>query len=819
MKKNKILFLVVLVFSFFVLTSCYEDCLHEESDWIIDVQPTCQKTGLKHTVCINCYRKLEEKVIEKLDHALIRHEGKEVTCTEAGYQTYDTCENCDYTTFKEIEAKGHTLIHHEGKEVTCTEAGYQAYDTCENCEYTTYEEIEAKGHELVHHEGKEATCTTLGHNEYDECKNCDYTTYEEIIIDHNYVDYVCTMCFESLQDNLIYELASNEIGYYVTGMHNPQAEITKIVIPDEYEGKPVIGVDLNVFTSLVNLTSLQLSDNISYLEGNLGDSNICNQFDNGYYLGSSNNPYLVLVKPTTKTLESILINKNTKIISSYALYDCNNLKVVSLEEGSQLITINKAAFYKCTSLTRITLPFIGGSAESNRYLGYIFGASAYSQNINFVPNSLKEINILEGCTSIGFNAFFKCEKIESINLPSTLQTIAAGAFNHCLNLENITIPSNVTSIGFSIFNDCKSLKSIVVPDKVTYIPESAFYQCISLENIVFPTTIEIIEKGALSGCTNLKSMTLPFVGGTQNAEGTNGMLAYLFGGGKYYSDNSKYVPTTLKEVIILEGCTLIGQYAFSSCSSIESITIPSTVTTIKQCVFSSCTNLKNITMLANVTKFDQKLFSNCTSLTTITIPSSVTSIELDTFKNCLSLESIIVDENNTTFTTIDGSLYTKDETKLIKYALGKKDSDFTIPSTVTSIESLAFSSTPYLKNLIIPSSVTTIVEKAFENCTSIESVTISSGLTTIEMCAFWQCTNLKSINIPSSVKTIGNWVFCRCTSLETIIIPSSVEFIGEYAFYQCDKITIYCECESQPNEWNENWNISDRPVYWGVKNN
>ena len=117
---------------------------------------------------------------------------------------------CDYTTYSEIPALGHDLVHHEAKSATCTEIGWNAYDTCSRCDYTTYSEIASLGHDLVHHEAKAATCTEIGWNAYDTCSRCDYTTYAEIAsLGHNYENtgvhdgyyvYVCSRCQDSYSE-------------------------------------------------------------------------------------------------------------------------------------------------------------------------------------------------------------------------------------------------------------------------------------------------------------------------------------------------------------------------------------------------------------------------------------------------------------------------------------------------------------------------------------------------------------------------------------------------------------------------------------------
>ncbi|MBQ7522918.1 MAG: PKD domain-containing protein [Oscillospiraceae bacterium] len=109
---------------------------------------------------------------------------KTETCTADGETTYTaTFESAVFATQMKkvpIAMLGHDLVHHDAKAATCTEIGWEAYDTCTRCDYTTYAEIAALGHDLVHHDAKPATCTEIGWNAYDTCTRCDYTTYVEI---------------------------------------------------------------------------------------------------------------------------------------------------------------------------------------------------------------------------------------------------------------------------------------------------------------------------------------------------------------------------------------------------------------------------------------------------------------------------------------------------------------------------------------------------------------------------------------------------------------------------------------------------------------
>ena len=129
-------------------------------------------------VCVTCGAEYGEK--DSNNHALEQHAAKAPTCTEIGWDAYDTCSRCDYTTYAELPALNHDLVNHDAKAPTCTEIGWDAYKTCSRCNYTTYAEQPALNHALVQHEAKAPTCTEIGWDAYEACSRCDYTTYAEL---------------------------------------------------------------------------------------------------------------------------------------------------------------------------------------------------------------------------------------------------------------------------------------------------------------------------------------------------------------------------------------------------------------------------------------------------------------------------------------------------------------------------------------------------------------------------------------------------------------------------------------------------------------
>ena len=148
--------------------------------------------------------------------------------------------------------------------------------------------------------------------------------------------------------------------------------------------------------------------------------------------------------------------------------------------------------------------------------------------------------------------------------------------------------------------------------------------------------------------------------------------------------------------------------------------------------------------------------------------------------------------------------------------------DVVIPSVykglpVTTIGRGAFEDCTLLTSITIPDSITSISSEAFYRCTSLTSITIPNSVTSIGATAFARCTSLTDISIPNSVTSIYQDAFHSCSSLERIIIHNSVTTIGNNAFYGCTSLTIYCEAEEKPSDWNENWNHSNCPVVWGYK--
>ena len=152
--------------------------------------PTCTEIGWDaYDRCIRCGYTTRKEL--PAQHDLKQHAAKAPTCTEKGWNAYETCSRCDYTTYTELTALNHALVNHDAKAPTCTEKGWDAYETCSRlgCDYTTYVELPAQ-HDLEQHAAQAPTCTEKGWDAYDTCSRCDHTTYAELpALNHDLVHH------------------------------------------------------------------------------------------------------------------------------------------------------------------------------------------------------------------------------------------------------------------------------------------------------------------------------------------------------------------------------------------------------------------------------------------------------------------------------------------------------------------------------------------------------------------------------------------------------------------------------------------------------
>lgn len=255
--------------------------------------------------------------------------------------------------------------------------------------------------------------------------------------------------------------------------------------------------------------------------------------------------------------------------------------------------------------------------------------------------------------------------------------------------------------------------------------------------------------------------------GTLTISGTGAMYDYWVG-----ADSPWKGSKSVKKVVIENGVTSIGSYAFDDCCSLTSVTIADTVTSIGDSAFAGNYSLGTVSFGENsqLGRIESQAFFSCKVLEEITLPAGVENISTDAFVHCDALEAIHIVEGGETYKSEKGVVYTANGDKLWIYPKGKKDSSYVIPDGVTEIGSVAFGLNAALTHVTIPASVTKIGTQAFWNCDCLENVVFSgdSRLTTIEESAFAYCGALKTLTIPASVTAIGENVFNGCDALTAV---------------------------------------------------
>ena len=247
----------------------------------------------------------------------------------------------------------------------------------------------------------------------------------------------------------------------------------------------------------------------------------------------------------------------------------------------------------------------------------------------------------------------------------------------------------------------------------------------------------------------------------------------LSGAGNMYDGYPEFTYNEeIKAVVVDDGVTSIGAYAFSECGNLTSVAIGGTVMSIGDNAFYNCTSLAEVDLPAGLVRIGDNAFDSCCSLTNMNIPDSVIYIGKLAFCNCDSLISVDIPNG---ITTIGDSVFSGCHSlKTVN-----------IPSSVTSIDDGAFDGCSSLTDVTLPNGVTHVGEAAFYGC-GLTHITIPTSITSIERSVFENCSELESVTIPKSVTKIGGYAFQNCSGLTSITIPDGVTEIGEYAFYDCE---------------------------------
>ncbi len=446
-----------------------------------------------------------------------------------------------------------------------------------------------------------------------------------------------------------------------------------------------------------------------------------------------------------------------------------------------------------------------GDSQAGSHFEFYFdyaSLSPFAWNTN-----IKEVIIKEGIESIAPCMFLCCENISSVVFPDSLYGIGDGAFEHCYSLTSIVLPQ-AAYIGEFAFDACGNQKSVTLSENVGYIGRYAFdgsektdiyyngtkemWDCIHIcdENIGLDNASIHIDKHQYGKCGSDVFWELDDETGILTISGTGEMFDY-----DHYYDTfiSPFKnKDEIKKVIIEDGITYIGEYAFSNCNSLISASIPDSVTCIGDYAFYPCQNLSRILYYGTV---EQR--ANIQYRTYI-----------DNYKKCNNIDYFycmqqcgenvywFFDEETDTLTfTGTGNMYDYEYRHMPFYDPYAESGyynwvikNIVIENGVTGVCDSAFSGFSYLESIVIPDSITKISLGLFDGCHSLKSFVIPDSITSIGEAAFVDCSNLSSIKIPDSVINIDAGAFYKCSNLTSITIPYSVTSIGYTAFGGCGKL-------------------------------
>ena len=741
-----------------------------------------------------------QQTIDKLAHAPadpVRENEVSATCAQEGsYDEVIYCEVCNTElsrTPQTIDKIAHTPsdpVRENEVPATCTaEGSYVKVVYCEVCGEEVRRItliIPAKGH------------TYSDKWSYNETYHWHAATCEHVdeMIDmtqHTLVGDKCSVCGAFVGSiGLEYMLSDDGIYYIVSSVGT--AFDSEIVIPSEYKGLPVKTIADSAFSgcdfittvyipdsitsignyafySCYSLTKIALPDNVTYIGDNA--FNGCDSL-RGITIPDSVKKIGIGAFNNCKKLQNITVSENNIVYASVGgiLYNKGLTEIIMVPGGitgsvtvpDSVTDIRFAAFEGCFSIESITLPFVGATKDGteNTHFGYIFGASSYSNNYSYVPDSLKTV-IITGGSSIDEYAFYNCSSLVSVTIPDSVTSIGNYAFAFCYSLTSINIPYGVTSIKRSTFSSC-ALTDITIPDSVTSIGEYAFSDC-DFTSIIVPDSVTKIGIFAFGGTYSLESITLPFIGATKDGtENTN--FGYIFGADNE-SGNSSYIPDALKTVVITGG-SFVDDYAFEACNSLMSITLPDSIKSIGAWAFSFCNSLERVTIGDGVANIGEYAFYSCNALESMILP----------FVGA----------------TRDGT-----ENTYFGYIFGASSYNFNsyfVPNSLktliitggSSIDDYAFYNCNSLQSITIPESVTDIGGNAFYDCKSLRSVMFGSGVTSIGENAFYNCDSMLSVTLPDNVTSIGEKAFQSCDSLTAVTLGNSISYIGDGAFFGCYKL-------------------------------
>ena len=331
--------------------------------------------------------------------------------------------------------------------------------------------------------------------------------------------------------------------------------LTSVTIPNSVES-----IGESAFDYCSGLTSVHISDiaawcNIAFSNS---DSNPLSNAHHLYFNGEE--------------VKDLVIPNSVKSIGDNAFYDCSGLTSVTIPNS--VTSIGDGAFYECSGLTSVTIPNSVTSIGGEAFRGC---------------SGLTSVTIGNSVTSIGDAAFYSCKGLTSVTIPNSVTSIGNCAFQYCSGLTSVTIGNSVTSIGGSAFWGCSRMTSVTIPNSVTSIGSNAFWSCYGMTSVTIGNSVTSIENGAFEGCSSLTSVHISDIAAWCNIDFADYYSNPLLCAHHLYFNGEE-----VKDLVIPNSVTSIGDNAFRNCSCLTSVTIPNSVTSIGNYAFAYCPELLDV---------------------------------------------------------------------------------------------------------------------------------------------------------------------------------------------------------------------------------
>ena len=499
------------------------------------------------------------------------------------------------------------------------------------------------------------------------------------------------------------------------------------------------------------------------------------------------------------------------------------IKSVKIEEG--VTSIGASAFQNCSMLG---IAYIPSTVKKAGYAAFADclnlnivdckgGLKATSDCMFYNNANLEHIEFSNELSAIASYAFYGCLSLKDVVLPSSVKTVNEGAFALCTTLKELTIIGNLTSVGQGAFFNCSELETVhLYGSKPKSVGSYAFYGCAREITLTGSSDSSWIKTESDTLITSGSSSTLSGTVGSVkwSIDVSNGILT-ISGTGSISNMEEGNAPWSqyaylISKIVVSEGVTGIGDYAFSQMSAITSVSLPQTLRSIGQYAFGKCTSLKEVVLPKNVTELGEGVFSCCVALTSLNLSSGVENIPDYMCSECYNLIDV---KSETTIKTVGyGAFYNcahlenadwlrnagnignwafayclelKEEIKTTgtigEYAFYCCSNISNVNfSGISSIGEYAFSQSGIRSATI---SLAEISTSAFELCEELNEVKCQANVNTICTDAFYGCKNLKTLDL-GRVTTLMDHAF-MATGLVSVQLPSTLVNYGEGVFSDC----------------------------------